>query len=81
VLKKTSHAAKLVGEQIRKIRLDRGLTQDQVAVAASIDSSNVRAMEAGRNLPSVPSLVRVAKALGCSTSELIDHLEPEHFEV
>lgn len=41
----------------------RGLTQDQVTVASDIDSSNVRAYETGRAMPSIQSLVRIAEAL------------------
>ncbi len=60
-------------------RLQRGLTQDEVAVRASIDSSNVRAYERGRAMPSIFTLVRIAQALEVSPGDLLHGLKPEHF--
>ena len=39
------------------------MTQDELAVGSGIDSSNIRAYEAGRALPNLLSLVRIAEAL------------------
>lgn len=75
-----SHAASIVGAQIRAVRNERKMTQDQLAVGSGIDSANIRSFESGRALPSLQSLVRVADALGCPTSALIDDLAPGHFE-
>jgi transcriptional regulator with XRE-family HTH domain len=55
------------------------LTQDELAAATGIDSSNIRAYENGRALPSVQSLVRLAAALGVQPGELLDGLTPELF--
>jgi transcriptional regulator with XRE-family HTH domain len=47
------------------------MTQDQVAVASDIDSSNVRAYEGGRAMPSVQSLVRIAEVLDIEPGALL----------
>lgn len=74
-----SDAAARVGSHIAEHRKRRGLTQDEVAALTSIDSSNLRAYEHGRAMPSVLTLVRIAQALGISPGDLLDGLTPEHF--
>lgn len=56
------------------------MTQDQLAVASDIDSSNIRSYESGRAMMNVRSLVRIATALGIAPGELIDELTPDMFE-
>jgi len=56
------------------------MTQDQLAVAADIDSSNIRSYESGRAMMNVRSLVRIATALEVTPGELIDELTPEMFD-
>lgn len=56
-----------------------GITQDQLAALSGIDSSNIRAYENGRSIPSVQSLVRIAAALNVPPGDLLDELTPEVF--
>lgn len=60
-------------------RRRRGLTQDEVAVLTGIDSSNIRAYERGRSMPSIHSLVRVATALDVHPGVLLEGLTPSIF--
>lgn len=55
------------------------MTQDQLAAATGIDSSNVRAYESGRAMPSILSLTRIAEALGIEAGTLLDGLRAEMF--
>lgn len=73
----TSPAAVRIGENIRAVRIRRGLTQDQLAVTTSINSSNVRSYETGRSLLAVPSLVRIAEALEVDPGELLAEVTSE----
>lgn len=74
-----SPAARFVGERIDRHRMERGLTQDQLAAATDIDSANLRAYINGRAMPNVHSLVRISPVLEVALSELLDGLKPEHF--
>jgi transcriptional regulator with XRE-family HTH domain len=74
-----SPAAKFVGARIDERRLERGLTQDQLAAAADIDSANLRAYINGRAMPNVHSLVRISSVLEVALSEILDGLTPEDF--
>ncbi len=74
-----SDAAAHIGSRIAEQRATRGLTQDEVAVRSSIDSSNIRAYESGRAMPSIHSLVRIAAALEVAPGDLINGLTPDLF--
>lgn len=76
----SSDAAVMVGKRIAACRRQRGMTQDQLAVASDIDSSNIRSYESGRAMMNVRSLVRIATALGIAPGELIDELTPDMFD-
>lgn len=63
---------KIVGGNVRGLRGERGLTQEQLAHDAEIDVTYLRGIEAGRRNPSVSVLVRLAGALGCHPTKLLD---------
>lgn len=75
-----SAAAAHVGAQIAHFRVRQGMTQDQLAVASDIDSSNIRSYESGRAMMNVRSLVRIADALGVLPGDLIDGVTPDMFD-
>lgn len=75
-----SAAAAHVGAQIVHFRTRQGMTQDQLAVASDIDSSNIRSYESGRAMMNVRSLVRIADALGVLPGDLIDGVTPDMFD-
>ena len=55
------------------------MTQDQLAVSAQIDSSNVRAYETGRSTPSIQTLLRIAVAMRTPLAYFVEDLELEMF--
>jgi transcriptional regulator with XRE-family HTH domain len=74
-----SDAAAHIGRRMAEGRRQAALTQDEVAAATGIDSSNIRAYENGRSMPSVHSLVRIAFALGLKPGWLLDEITPDLF--
>jgi transcriptional regulator with XRE-family HTH domain len=57
---------------IKKLRTDRGLTQEQVAQKAGVTKNYITMLETGaRKTPSLPVLKRLAKALGVPVTELL----------
>lgn len=76
-----SPAAAHIGGLIAKQRTRRGMTQDQLAAASGIDSSNIRAYEGGRAMPNLFSLLRIATALDAEVASLMAGLELEMFPV
>jgi len=64
-----------MGLALRSLRLDRGLSQAEVAQRADIARSWLSQMEGGGGNPAWGSLVRLAAALGVSPVELVDRAE------
>ena len=65
----------MLGDQIRKARLTRGLTQEELAFRAKISRNYVSLLEKGVKSPTVNVLMRVAKAIGAKASVWIAVLE------
>lgn len=74
-----SAAAAHIGGHIAAQRVQTGMTQDQLAAGSGIDSSNIRAYENGRAMPSIYTLMRIADALGVPPAELLDELTLDMF--
>ncbi|BCM07130.1 hypothetical protein MAFF241647_14870 [Ralstonia solanacearum] len=60
-----------LGETIRRVRKDRELSQEQLALSAEIDVSYLGRVERGDNNVAVLRLERIAKALGMTMAELM----------
>jgi HTH-type transcriptional regulator/antitoxin HipB len=53
-----------LGHQIRRLRMERGLTQEELARRAGLSRIYIAKLEAGdRVSPSFPALERIARAL------------------
>ncbi len=59
------------GKQLRQLRTRRGLTQEQLAVTAGLSYTFLTRLELGQSDPSLSTLVRLAKALRVSVTELL----------
>jgi transcriptional regulator with XRE-family HTH domain len=59
------------GKQLQRLRISRGLTQEQLAVTAGLSRTFLTRLELGQHDPSLSTLVRVAKALRVSVTELL----------
>ena len=68
---------KALGAAVRQARLERGLTQEQLADAAHLHQNTVRLLEQARRMPSVLLLLQMATGLGVSVAELLDRVEAE----
>lgn len=59
-----------VGENIRRIRLERGLTLKQLGNMVGVNESYIRAYESGRRNPKLSSLEALAQALAVNVEVL-----------
>ena len=62
---------KLLGDNVRRERLRKGLSQEQLGFEADMKRSYVSDLERGVRNPSVKALGRLAKALGVDAADLI----------
>src|SRR3954466_15421139 len=61
---------KQLGEIIRQLRQDLGLSQAELASAAGVQLRQIRRYESGEQQPVLPVAVRLAAALGVTVNEL-----------
>jgi DNA-binding XRE family transcriptional regulator len=59
------------GVAVRRLRAERGVSQEQMALNAGIDRSYFGHIERGEYSPTLETVERVAKAFDVSPSELI----------
>ena len=67
----TLGALEVVAQNVREQRHRRGMSQEALAYASGIHSSEVSRIERGAREPRLSTLVRLARALGVSPSELL----------
>lgn len=59
---------KQIGERIKKLRIEKNLTQEQLAWDATVDRTYMNHVENGRKNISVRSLEKIIKALNTDMS-------------
>lgn len=60
-----------IGQRIRAVRLQRNMTQEQLAEAVGVGVTHVSHIETGNSIPSVQVLVDIINTLNCSADELL----------
>jgi transcriptional regulator with XRE-family HTH domain len=60
-----------VGHAIQRLRVERRLTQEELAAKAGITRGYLARLETGRHEPTLTTLQRLAKALRVSVVDLI----------
>lgn len=62
---------KLVGENCMRIRVARGLTQEQLAERSGFSQQYISDLERGKRNPTIVTIYEIAQALGVSHLELV----------
>jgi transcriptional regulator with XRE-family HTH domain len=62
----------IVGNNVKRLRKAKGLTQEQLAVDSGIDLTYAGGIERGKRNPSLEVLVRIAAALDVRLGELFE---------
>jgi molybdate-binding protein/DNA-binding XRE family transcriptional regulator len=65
-----------VSSHLRRIRLDRGLSQAQLADRVSVSRQTVNAIETGKYAPATELSLRLAQVLGCRVEDMFRLVEP-----
>ena len=64
-----------LGQNVRRRREARELTQEKLAEKAGLDPTYISGIERGLRNPGIKNVARLAKALGLSTAELCKGVE------
>lgn len=65
-----SESLRRLGKRIRKLRLQQGYSQEKLAEKCGFDRTYISLIERGRRNPSFVNLMKLAKGLDISVSEL-----------
>lgn len=68
---------RITGQVIRRLRLERGLSQEVLSGLAAVSRSHLAEIETGQTNANVETLWRVAEALEMKLSDLIRRVEDE----
>jgi XRE family transcriptional regulator, regulator of sulfur utilization len=60
------------GSAVREMRLQAGLSQEELASAAMVERSHMGKIERGEHIPNLVLILRLAKALSVSPGTLVD---------
>jgi transcriptional regulator with XRE-family HTH domain len=60
-----------LGQNLRKFRLKKNLSQDNLAKILDVDRAYISNIENGRMNPTLSTLEKISNALGISSSELL----------
>jgi transcriptional regulator with XRE-family HTH domain len=64
-----------LGEQIKKVRLAKGLSQKEVVMSANIEKAQFSRIENDKTDPSFSTIEKIAKAMKCNLAELFGYGE------
>lgn len=66
-----------IGLNIRKLRIEKGISQQDLAAICNFEKSNLCRIESGNVNLTIKTLNRISKGLGVTIKELVDFIEVE----
>jgi transcriptional regulator with XRE-family HTH domain len=64
--------SELFAENVRRARRRRGLSQERLAFACRLHRTEISLLERGERDPRLSTVVRIARALDCTASSLLE---------
>ena len=68
------HARYLFAKNLRKVRLQKGLSQEALADLSGLHRTYIGSVESGERNISIDNMERLAIALSCSLQDLLDDI-------
>ena len=65
----------MFGQELKKLRLKAGLTQEEVAAKAKVTREYVSMLESKRNSPTIEVFIRLCRAVDAVPAEVIAKVE------
>ena len=74
---------KELGVNIRKIRLNKGFTQETLSLESTVSRSHIAMIEAGKRDITISALYKISKALGTDMKEIFsfDNINKFKFDI
>lgn len=67
-----SKARQILSQKLRMLRLEQGLSQEQLASMAGLHRTYVGSVERGERNISIDNIEKLANALGCNITKLLE---------
>ena len=71
---------KAFGRALKKVRLKRKLTQEDLSLEAQLARVYISELEYGKKIPSIETIFKLSKGLNIKCSKLMDLTEQEFFD-
>lgn len=78
IANKFSEIFKKIGLKIKLLRIERMISQQDLAAACNFEKSNLARIEAGRTNPTVATLLKICQVLEVPISQLFDFEDIEN---
>lgn len=65
-----SQISKKLGDNIKRIREEKGMSQGDISRALNMDRGYISRVESGQKNPTISNIEKIAKALGVSPDKL-----------
>ena len=75
-----SQPGEAFGKVLRVLRVERGLSQEALALEAGVQRNYVSLIERGVNQPTITTIFKLATALGIKPSQVVELVENECHE-
>lgn len=62
------------GPVLKRVRVERGMTQEQLADAAGLHRTEISLLERSRRKPLLETIVVICRGLGITPAELLDQV-------
>ena len=69
-----------VGKRIKKLRVDKGMSQEKLALEAGVDRTYIASVENGKRNISIINLEKIWNGLGISGKEFFDFFKEDFDE-
>lgn len=60
-----------IGQRIKRLRMEKGLTQERLSEAIGVGPSHMSHIESGSTVPSLEVFIAILNVLDCSADELL----------
>ena len=71
---------KAFGRALKKVRLKKKLTQEDLSLEAQLARVYISELEYGKKIPSIETIFKLSKGLNMKCSKLMDLTEQEFFD-
>lgn len=75
-----SEVSAVFGEVLRRHRVDRDISQEELAYLAGVDRTFVSRLERGIRQPTITTMIGIGLALGVSAADMVRETEKEYLK-